>query len=105
MELDLRLMLTIGTCLVSVVSAAAIAKIQIKNLIEDQNNLRRAMSDLDKRMDVNDQKTAMVEKSTKILADINSPSELKQHWTTIASLEKDVEWMKVKVKTICEKLL
>ena len=48
MELDLRLMLTIGTCLVSIVSAAAIAKIQIKNLMEDYEALRRSLSDLDK---------------------------------------------------------
>ena len=56
MELDLRLMLTIGTCLVSIVSAAAIAKVQIKNLVEDYEALRRFLADLGKRMDMNDQR-------------------------------------------------
>ena len=104
MELDLRLMLTIGTCLVSIVSAAAIAKVQIKNLMEDYEALRRSLSDLDKRMDMNDQKTSMVEQRTNVLSDINSPTALKEHWTTIASIQKDVEWMKKKVTTICDKL-
>ena len=104
MELDLRLMLTIGTCLVSIVSAAAIAKVQIKSLMEDYEALRRSLSDLDKRMDMNDQKTSMVEQRTNVLSDINSPTALKEHWTTIASIQKDVEWMKKKVTTICDKL-
>jgi|TARA_R110002073_G_scaffold86653_1_gene205774 hypothetical protein len=104
MEIDFRLMLTIGTCIASVASAAAIAKIQIKRLMSDVDALRKACSDLDRRIDVNDQNTAMVEQRTKVLSEMNSPTEKKEHWMTIANIQKDIEWLKKKIVTICDKL-
>ena len=51
MELDVRLMLTVGGMLISVVSAAAIARYQIKNILDTLGKNAASLKSLDRRVD------------------------------------------------------
>ena len=57
MDIDLRMLLTLGGMLVSVVSAAAIARQQIKQLTEQIKDIETRLRQLDSRLDKNDNNT------------------------------------------------
>jgi len=94
MDLDLRMMLTLGGMLVSVVSAAAIARQQIKQLTEQIKDIETRLRQLDNRLDKNDNNTDSMLQRMGILADMMSPDTMERRHREVEALKKDVEYLK-----------
>lgn len=76
MELDIRLLLTVAGLLVSVVAAAAVAKHQIKTLVEQLQTMKMSISDLQTSMEKNNISTFNLQEKVATLGRILSPEEL-----------------------------
>ena len=94
MELDLRLMMTLGGMLVSVVSAAAIARQQIKSMLEKLSDLEGRFRVLDNRLDKNDNSTDVVVQRMDTIAKMMSPDTLEKRHREIEAISKDIEYLK-----------
>ena len=98
MDIDIRLVVSIGALFASIIGAAAIAKHQIASLLEQLNALKRALSVIDSRLDRNDQTTSNLENRVTILAGMMSPDTLEKRFRELTSLGKDIEYLKDKLK-------
>ena len=98
MDIDIRLVVSIGALFASVIGAAAIARYQISALLEQLNELKRALSVIDSRLDRNDQTTSNLENRVTILAGMMSPDTLEKRFRELTSLGKDIEFLKDKLK-------
>jgi len=98
MDIDIRLVVSIGALFASVIGAAAIARYQISALLEQLNELKRALSVIDSRLDRNDQTTSNLENRVTILAGMMSPDTLEKRFRELTSLGKDIEYLKDKLK-------
>jgi hypothetical protein len=67
MELDLRMAVSIGTLLVSVVSAAVIVKTKLGTVIEQLADIEKRLRALDQRVDKSELTSARVDVLAKIL--------------------------------------
>lgn len=94
MDIDLRMLLTLGGTLVSVVSAAAIARQQIKQLTDQINDIEIRLRQLDNRLDKNDNNTDSMLQRMGILAGMLSPDTMERRHREVESLKKDVEYLK-----------
>lgn len=98
MDIDIRLVVSIGALFASIIGAAAIARYQISSLLEQLNELKRALSVIDSRLDRNDQTTSNLENRVTILAGMMSPDTLEKRFRELTSLGKDIEYLKDKLK-------
>ena len=98
MDIDIRLVVSIGVLFASIIGAAAIARYQIASLLEQLNELKRAISVIDSRLDRNDQTTSTMENRVTILASMMSPDTLEKRFRELTSLGKDIEYLKDKLK-------
>ena len=114
MELDIRLLLTVAGLLVSVVAAAAVAKHQIKTLVEQLQTMKMSISDLQTSMEKNNISTFNLQEKVATLGRILSPEELNmqaekrraetaEHSAAFATLQqqvfhlqKDIDYLKHK---------
>jgi len=97
---DIRLLLTVGTCFATVVSAAAIARFQLRNLIEKSANTQRSIGLLDQRLDKSEQDISLLQSKLAVIVSMNDPDKMERHWRELTSIGKDIEWLKEKVKGI-----
>jgi len=98
MDIDIRLVVSIGALFASIIGAAAIARYQIASLLEQLNELKRALNTVDSRLDRNDQTTSNLENRVTILAGMMSPDTLEKRFRELTSLGKDIEFLKDKLK-------
>lgn len=75
MELDLRLLITIGGMAASVLASFIVTKQRVNELEADVKETLAKLSKLDSRLDRNDTQTDLVAQKLKVIADMNSPSE------------------------------
>ena len=97
MEFDVRLLLTIGGMLVSVVSAAAIAKQQIKTLSEHIQDIENRLRKLDTRLDKNDNQTDITIQRLGILAGMMDPPTMDRRSRELERLRADLDHLQKKV--------
>ena len=97
MEFDVRLLLTIGGMLVSVVSAAAIAKQQLKTLSEHIQDIENRLRKLDTRLDRNDNQTDITIHRLGILAGMMDPPTMDRRSRELERLRADLDHLQKKV--------
>jgi hypothetical protein len=97
MEFDVRLLLTIGGMLVSVVSAAAIAKQQLKTLSEHIQDIESRLRKLDTRLDKNDNQTDITIQRLGILAGMMDPPTMDRRSRELERLRADLDHLQKKV--------
>ena len=93
MEFDVRLVITLGGMLVSVASAAAIARQQIKHLEEEIKELKAKCNTMELRLDRNDMTTSINEQKLLELSSVTSPKEREGLIRELEGLKKDIAFL------------
>lgn len=93
MELDIRLLLTLGGMIVSVASAAAIARQQIKYIEEEIKELKQKCNAMELRLDRNDMTTSINEQKLSELSSVASPKEREGLIRELEGLKKDIAFL------------
>tara|TARA_R100000458_G_C8011151_1_gene75097 strand:+ start:122 stop:466 length:345 start_codon:yes stop_codon:yes gene_type:complete len=75
MELDARMIITIGGMLASVITSFIVVRQKVAELEADVKETLAKLGKLDSRLDRNDTQTDLVAQRLKVIADMNSPSE------------------------------
>lgn len=98
MELDARLLITMGGMLISVVSSFVVVRQKVGDLESDLRDAIKKLSALDTRLDKNDTSTDLVGQRLDVLSSMNSPSErerlhrgLERHQAELEHLRRDVD--------------
>ena len=94
MELDARMILTLGGMLVSVVSAAAIVRQKLSTVIEQLADTEQRLRKIDQRIDLLDNGEAVVKQRLDILAKMNAPDVLERRNREVASMLSDIAYLK-----------
>lgn len=96
--IDLRLVVTLGGILFSVAGASAVAKMQIKQLVDKLDDVEQRLRKMDSNYDKLHTSTETQEQRISILAKMASPENLRRDHmqlaeilTTIKNLEKNYE--------------
>ena len=96
--IDLRLVVTLGGILFSVAGASAVAKMQIKQLVDKLNDVEQRLRKMDSMYDRLHTSTETQEQRISILAKMASPENLRRDHmqlseilTTIKNLEKSYD--------------
>ena len=97
-SIDLRLVITISTLLVSVVAASAIARYQIRELVQTVTGLRKEISSMDLRVDRAEMSAASLKQRTDMLARMAAPEVLELRHRETASMLKDIEHLKQRLE-------
>ena len=87
---DIRLLVTLGGILFSVVGAAAVARMQIKAILGALEDIERRLRDIDKRLDVLETNQGIVKNQINTLKGILSPENL-------AKQNRESEGMKARI--------
>ena len=97
MELDLRLLLTLGGMGASILSAAVIVKTKLGAVIEQLQDIEQRLRALDSRRDAVDVQVSSTNKSLAVYKDMFNPKErdaasreLERHKIEIAHLREDI---------------
>lgn len=93
MDIDLRLLITLGGMLVSVASAAAIARQQIKHLEEEIKEMKSKCNTMELRLDRNDMTTSINEQKLSELSTVTSPKERESLIRELEGLKKDIAFL------------
>ena len=94
MELDARMILTLGGMLVSVVSAAAIVRQKLSTVIEQLADTEQRLRKIDQRIDLLDNGEAVVKQRLDILAKMNAPDVLERRNREVAIMLSDIAYLK-----------
>ena len=86
MQIDSRMLLQLGAILVSLAGAWAVAKTQIKTMLEQQSKDSKELSALNQRMDSVEANDAVFQSRIDVLAEISSVANLKDSNREIASI-------------------
>ena len=84
---DVRLLVTIGGILFSVAGAAAVARMQIKAILESLGDIEKRLRDIDKRIDLLESSSEVVNSRVNTLSEINSVSALAAYNSKITRIE------------------
>jgi NAD-specific glutamate dehydrogenase len=98
MEIDPKLLITIGGLAASVIGAAAVAKYQLKNITDSLKDIWNSIRKLDQRLDKNDISTEMLTQRMSLIVSMMSPDVLERRHRETEAIKKDVEFLKEKVK-------
>tara|TARA_R110002072_G_scaffold262771_1_gene421623 strand:+ start:198 stop:554 length:357 start_codon:yes stop_codon:yes gene_type:complete len=93
MELDARMILTLGGMLVSVVSAAAIVRQKLSTVIEQLADTEQRLRKIDQRIDLLDNGEAVVKQRLDILAKMNAPDVLERRNMQTATMLSDIAYL------------
>jgi len=94
MELDARLIITIGGMAASVITSFIVVRQKVNELEADLKDALSKLSGLDNRLDRNDTSTDLVAQKLKIIADMNSPTERDKLSRSFERLECEVEHLR-----------
>lgn len=98
MELDVKFLITLGGLAASIVGASAVAKYQLKNILEELRNLWSSVKKLDQRLDKKDVDTEMLSQKMSVIVSMMTPDVLERRHRETEALKKDVEFIKEKLK-------
>lgn len=98
MEIDPKLLITVGGLAASVIGAAAVAKYQLKNITDSLKDIWNSIRKLDQRLDKNDISTEMLTQRMSVIVSMMSPDVLERRHRETESIKKDVEFLKEKVR-------
>tara|TARA_Y100001938_G_C7779693_1_gene277296 strand:+ start:174 stop:533 length:360 start_codon:yes stop_codon:yes gene_type:complete len=98
MELDARLIITIGGMLASVITSFIVVRQKVAELEEDVKSALKKSSQLDSRLDKNDTSTDLVSQRLSVISNMMDPTNrerlhrsLERMQTEIEHLRKDVD--------------
>ena len=94
MELDARMILTLGGMLVSVVSAAAIVRQKLSAVIDQLADTEQRLRKIDQRIDLLDNGEAVVRQRLDIIAKLNAPDVLERRNREVASMLSDIAYLR-----------
>jgi DNA anti-recombination protein RmuC len=95
--IDVKLMLTLAGMLVSVVSAAAIAKREIKLLADQAHDIETRLRKLDQRVDKLENVVDTTQHRIGILAGMSSPDTMERRHREVERLRVEVDQLKREV--------
>jgi len=95
--IDIKLMLTLAGMLVSVVSAAAIAKREIKLLADQAHDIETRLRKLDQRVDRLENVVDTTQHRIGILAGMSSPDTMERRHREVERLRVEVDQLKREV--------
>lgn len=95
--IDIKLMLTLAGMLVSVVSAAAIAKREIKLLADQAHDIEIRLRKLDQRVDKLENVVDTTQHRIGILAGMSSPDTMERRHREVERLRVEVDQLKREV--------
>jgi signal-transduction protein with cAMP-binding, CBS, and nucleotidyltransferase domain len=98
MELDVKFLITLGGLAASIVGASAVAKYQLKNILEELRSLWSFVKKLDQRLDKKDVDTEMLSQKMSVIGSMMTPDVLERRHRETEALKKDVEFIKEKLK-------
>lgn len=98
MELDVKFLITLGGLAASIVGASAVAKYQLKNILEELRSLWSSVKKLDQRLDKKDVDTEMLTQKMSVIVSMMTPDVLERRHRETEALKKDVEFIKEKLK-------
>jgi len=98
MELDVKFLITLGGLAASIVGASAVAKYQLKNILEELRSLWSSVKKLDQRLDKKDVDTEMLSQKMSVIGSMMTPDVLERRHRETEALKKDVEFIKEKLK-------
>ena len=78
MELDFRMLFSLGTALCTVVASFIVVRQKVAEIEKAIDSLNKKYSLLDNALDVNNTTTERVEKAVDVLREINSPDSLRR---------------------------
>ena len=87
------MLVTLGGMLASVVSAAAIARQQIKHLEEEIKEMKSVCNKMELRLDRNDMTTSINEQKINELSVVSSPKEREGLVRELEGLKKDIAFL------------
>lgn len=89
MEIDARMLITLGGMVISIISAAVIVKQKVLELERLLNHISKKASDLDQRLDANDAATNLVKSRLDVIVSMHTPDIMeKQHRELSAIMAK-----------------
>ena len=101
MELDARLIITLGGMLISVVTSFIVVRQKVSEIESDLREAIQKLSKLDSRLDRNDNATDLICQRMEVISKMMSPESretlhrsLERMEVTISILQKDVEALK-----------
>lgn len=101
MELDARLIITLGGMLISVVTSFIVVRQKVSEIESDLRETIQKLSKLDSRLDRNDNSTDLIGQRMEVISKMMSPESreklhrsLERMEVTVAILQKDVEALK-----------
>ena len=92
--MDISLLVTIGGMLVSVVSAAAIAKNQIKNMLEHLEDAEDLIRSLDVRVNKLDSTVDTLSNRVNVLVGMMSPDIVERRTREIERIRAEIDFIK-----------
>jgi signal-transduction protein with cAMP-binding, CBS, and nucleotidyltransferase domain len=98
MELDVKFLITLGGLAASIIGASAVAKYQLKNILEELRSLWSSVKKLDQRLDKKDVDTEMLSQKMSVIVSMMTPDVLERRHRETEALKKDVEFIKEKLK-------
>jgi len=86
-ELDLRMLLTLGGMLVSIVSAAIIVRQKLLTVVEQLLDIEKRLRAMDTRVDKSEVRAGTANQSLEILSGMLSPDRREKHHREIATID------------------
>lgn len=91
---DLRLLMTVGGMLVSVVSAFVIVKTKLSGVIEQISDIEHRIRKMDTRIDVGEVSRSTVHQRVDVLSSMLSPSARQQMHERLATMESGISHLR-----------
>lgn len=88
---DIKFLVTIGGILFSVAGAAAVGRMQIKNILEAIEDVERRLREIDKRLDILETSQGVFSNQISTLKDILSPTNLAKQNREIATINGNIQ--------------
>ena len=94
MELDARMLLSIGGTLCSVAAAAAIVRVKLASATDALKDIEKRLRGMDRRIDALDTRTEKQEQRINVLSQMSSPENLRRDHMAMATLFRDCEQLR-----------
>tara|TARA_R110001592_G_scaffold180466_2_gene422805 strand:- start:75 stop:431 length:357 start_codon:yes stop_codon:yes gene_type:complete len=97
MELDARMLLSIGGTLCSVAAAAAIVRVKLASATDALKDIEKRLRGMDRRLDTLDTTAEIQQQRTKVLSEMSSPENLRRDHMSMARLIRECEQLRKEV--------
>jgi hypothetical protein len=97
MELDARLLITLGGMLISVITSFVVTRQKCVELEEDSKTMQRQIAELFDNLEKNNISTQVAENRVNVLSGILHPDKLESQHKTIAKMESDISYLRSEV--------